>query len=55
MVDNNTSDFINFVAKGDNVKAGEAFDALMSDAVAQGLDAKKIQVASKMFDVEEAK
>tara|TARA_B110000914_G_scaffold169513_1_gene150093 strand:+ start:2320 stop:2487 length:168 start_codon:yes stop_codon:yes gene_type:complete len=48
-----TVDLVNLLAKGDNVNAGEAFTSLMGDAVSAALDAKKIEVASKMYSAGE--
>ena len=48
-----TVDFINLLAKGDNVNAGEAFTGMMHDAVDTALNAKKIEVASKMYSAGE--
>ena len=48
--DTQAVDLVNYLSKGDNVNAGEAFKTLMNDAVATALSAKKIEVASKMYD-----
>ena len=34
--------------KGDNVSANKNFDRVMADKITQGLDAKKIDIASKI-------
>ena len=51
--DTQAIDLVNYLSKGDNVNAGEAFTALMGDAVSTALDAKKIEVASKMYSAGE--
>ena len=39
---------INDLKKGDNVSANKNFDKVMADKITQGLDAKKIDIASKI-------
>ena len=39
---------INDMKKGDNVSANKNFDRVMADKITQGLDAKKIDIASKI-------
>ena len=42
-------DFIDNLATGDNANAGEAFKTALRQKVADGLDAKRKEMASNMF------
>lgn len=47
---NNIIDLIDNVKKGNNVKAGKEFDGIMAQKLQAALDAKKIEIASKMHN-----
>ena len=49
-INNNTTNFINQLSKGNSVEAGEAFKDALRDKVASQLDAARKDIASNMFN-----
>lgn len=48
----NTSDLIDQIENGDLNKASDTFSELLKTKVAGALEAKEVQIASSMFDVD---
>lgn len=45
-----TQDLVQFASTGDAVKAAETFNSLVADRIASSIEAKKIELAQRIFN-----